>query len=39
MRLVAALCYALCILFCLAVAGAIVWLVWSVIKPRKEVWR
>jgi len=38
MRLVAALCYALCILFCLAVAGGVIWLIVSIVKPGK-VWR
>lgn len=33
MRLVAALCYAVLTLFCLAVAGGIVWLIISIVKP------
>jgi len=39
MIFLASLCYAVLTLFCLAVAGAVVWLVWSVIKPKREVWR
>ena len=39
MKLLASLCYAVCALFCLAVAGAIVWLVWLTIKPKREAWR
>ena len=33
MRLLASLVYAFCILFCSAVAGGIVWLLWTIFKP------
>ena len=38
MILLASLCYAILTLFCLAVAGAVVWIIIWAVKPRK-VWR
>lgn len=39
MIFLASLCYAVFILFCLAVAGAVVWTVVRCFKSRKEMWR
>jgi hypothetical protein len=39
MILLASLCYAVLTLFCLAVAGAVLWIIVTAIRPRKEMWR
>lgn len=39
MILLASLAYAVGILFCLAVALTILWVLWSIFKPKKEMRR